>query len=257
MRQRNSNVYGTICTIVFMVLLFLLLWFVLIDYTPAEEEEGLVVSFGYTESGGGREDGLAAAQASEQSSQPAPTQPAHQELMTQEDESVAIQREEERKHREEQQRLEQQRLNEEHRAAEEKRKQQEAIDKANRMGALFGQTNNTEGSGGTEESVSSGVKGNPLGHGSSGGNSWSLNGRSLRGALPAPSNNFKQDGKVVVIIHVDANGNVISAKVGEGTTISDYQTCQIALNAAKKAKFNMVDRPDKAMGSITYIFEYK
>ena len=134
-----------------------------------------------------------------------------------------------------------------HDAAEEARKQAE-IDKANQMGALFGLTQSSE---------NSVAKGNPLGHCNSCGNSWSLNGRSIVGALPAPGNDFKQEGKVVVNITVDKEGKVISAVVGPGSTVSDYVTQQLAIKAALKAKFNVVDRPDKEMGTITYHFKFK
>ena len=275
MKKRNSKLIASIGTVLFMLIVFLLLWFLMIGYMPEQEDEGVMVSFGETEIGGGQENGLVAAAATSQPAYtppPAPAPPSDNELMTQEDEeALAIRRhqEEERRRAEaearaeqereraEQERLEQERLAEERRIAEENARKQAAIDKANQMGALFGQTHSPEGSGGTGESASSAAKGNPLGHGNSGGNSWSLNGRSIVGALPAPSNDFKQEGRVVVNITVDTEGRVISAVVGPGSTISDYATQQLAIKAALKAKFNVVDRPDKAMGTITYNFKFK
>jgi len=56
---------------------------------------------------------------------------------------------------------------------------------------------------------------------------------------------------------VDKEGNVVSARAGKGTTISDEATCQLAVKAAMKAKFNMVDHPNAAMGTITYYFKNK
>lgn len=275
MKKRNSNLIASIGTLLFMLLVFLLLWFLMIGYLPEQEDEGVMVSFGEMATGGGQENGAVAAAAT---SEPAytppstPSAPSDNELMTQEDESALAlrqQQEEERRRAEaaeraerereqaEQQRLEQERLERERREAEEAARRQAAIDRANQMGSLFGQTSSPEGSGGTGESASSAAKGNPLGHGNSGGNSWTLNGRSIVGALPAPGNDFKQEGKVVVNITVDTNGKVISAVVGPGSTISDYTTQQLAIRAALKAKFNVVDRPDKAMGTITYNFKFK
>ena len=66
-------------------------------------------------------------------------------------------------------------------------KEAEAIAKANQMGSLFGNSGNNTGASGTRNA---GQKGNPVGHGSSGGTSWSLPGRGIKGTLPQPSNNF-------------------------------------------------------------------
>ena len=67
-----------------------------------------------------------------------------------------------------------------------------------------------------------------------------------------PSNNFKQEGKVIVEIRVNAAGAVVSATV-KGGNISDKQTQQLALDAAKKAKFTEGDHDQ--IGTITYIFK--
>lgn len=116
----------------------------------------------------------------------------------------------------------------------------EATAKANALAGLFGNSGNVE------------QKGNPIGHGITGGNSWALSGRGIRGTLPQPSNNFNQEGKVVVQIRVNAAGNVVDARCANGTTITDYQTQKIALEAAKKAKFT--EGEYEQIGTITYIF---
>lgn len=133
--------------------------------------------------------------------------------------------------------------------AAERAKQAEAIAKANQLGSLFGKSGNSSGSG---DSQGAGQKGNPVGHGSSGGNNWTLSGRNIKGTLPQPSNDFKQEGKVVVQIRVNAAGNVIDATV-KGGDVSDKQTQQIALEAARKAKFTEGDHDQ--IGTITYIFK--
>ena len=122
---------------------------------------------------------------------------------------------------------------------DEVQKEKEAVAKANAMGSLFGNTG-TEG----------GHVGQPIGRGQ--GNAWGLSGRSLVGTLPQPSNNFKQEGKVVVQIRVNAAGDVVEATV-TGGNIDDRQTQQIALDAAKKAKFTKGDHDQ--IGTITYIFK--
>ena len=118
------------------------------------------------------------------------------------------------------------------------------------MGNLFGKTNGTSVGGG--DTQGSGQKGNPVGHGSSGSNSWSLEGRGIKGTLPQPSNNFRQEGKVVVQIRVNAAGQVVNAII-KGGDVSDKQTQQLALDAALKAKFTEGDHDQ--IGTITYIFK--
>lgn len=84
---------------------------------------------------------------------------------------------------------------------------------------------------------------------------WNLAGRSVI-SLPKPSNDFKEEGKVVVAIIVDAGGKVISAKATEGTTVTDDRTIQLALKAAYKAVFSKTDSPNKQFGTITYVFKF-
>lgn len=128
-----------------------------------------------------------------------------------------------------------------------KQMEAEAIAKANNMGSLFGKNNDS-----SSNKIDVGQKGNPVSPGSKGGNSWSLNGRGIRGTLPLPSNNFNQAGKVVVQIRVNAIGKVVEAKI-IGGDVNDKQTQQLALEAARKATFTEGDH--EQIGTITYIFK--
>ena len=171
-------------------------------------------------------------------------------LTSEEQEALALDEAKKKHEAEEKARLEAERKAREAAEAEKKAKEAEAIAKANQFGSLFGQSGNTTGSG---DSQGNGQKGNPIGHGSVGGNSWSLAGRGIKGTLPTPSNNFKQEGKVVVQIRVNAAGQVIDARETTGGTISDKQTVQLALEAARKAKFTEGDHDQ--IGTITFIFK--
>ena len=131
-----------------------------------------------------------------------------------------------------------------------KKKEAEAIAKANQFGNLFGKTDGTSVGGG--DTQGEGQKGNPVGHGSSGSGSWSLAGRGIKGNLPQPSKDFKQEGKVVVQIRVNAAGQVVNATI-TGGDVSDKTTQQLALDAARKAKFTESDHDQ--IGTITYIFK--
>ena len=266
-QKTKRHIIASVGTFLFMLLLFLLLWFVYLYAAVPEQEEGVEVAFGEVEEAGGY-----MAEQSEAMPLPAPepsapssaAAPSNNDLMTQEDEAtLALRREQEKKERErkqaeaaerQRQREEQARLEAERKAreaaeAEKKAKEAEAIAKANQFGSLFGNTGNTEGSG---DSQGNGQKGNPVGHGSVGGNTWSLSGRGIKGTLPAPSNNFKQEGKVVIQIRVNAAGNVVNATI-TGGDVSDKQTQQLALEAARKAKFTEGDHDQ--IGTITYIFK--
>ena len=124
----------------------------------------------------------------------------------------------------------------------------EAVAKANAFGSLFGQSGNPSGS-----KDSAGKKGNPVGHGSKGGNEWSLAGRGIKGTLPQPANTFNQEGKVIIEIRVNAAGQVTSATI-KGGNIDDPHTQQLALDAARKARFTEGDHDQ--IGTITYNFKF-
>ena len=251
-KQKRHSI-ASVGTVLFMLLLFLLLWFIRLYSTRPEEEEGIEVAFGEVAEAGGY-----MAQQSEAVPMPSPQQatpvppstPAPEPYMTsEEEEALALQEAQKKKEREEKARLEAERKERERAEAERKAKEAEAVAKANQFGSLFGQSGNTEGSG---ESQGDGQRGNPVGHGSSGGNSWSLAGRGIKGTLPQPSNDFKQEGKVIVQIRVNAAGQVVNATI-TGGDVSDKQTQQLALDAAKKAKFTEGDHDQ--IGTITYIFK--
>lgn len=256
--KRRSNTIAAVGTVLFMLLLFLLLWFVCIHTNREQEEEGIEVAFGDAEDGGGY---MPEQSEESQPSASAPASPASQpspnDLMVQEDEeALALQKqrdaEEKARQQAEAERLQRER---EQALAEQRAKEQAAIDKANQFGSLFG--NSGAGAQGSGDTEGDSRRGNPeVGSGSSGGASWSLAGRRCK-SLPAPSDNFAQEGKVVVAIIVDGSGKVVSAKATEGTTVSNDATIQLAIKAAYKAEFSFTDRPDKQFGTITYIFKFK
>ena len=221
-QKTKRHIIASVGTALVMFLLFLLLWFVYLTAYVPEEEEGVEIAFGEVEEAGGY-------MAEQLEAMPLPAK---------------------KREAEEKARLEAERKAREAAEAEKKAKETEAIAKANQFGSLFGQSGNTTGSG---DNQGNGQKGNPIGHGSVGGNSWSLAGRGIKGTLPTPSNNFKQEGKVVVQIRVNAAGQVIDARETTGGTISDKQTVQLALEAARKAKFTEGDHDQ--IGTITFIFK--
>lgn len=253
-QKTKRHIIASVGTALVMFLLFLLLWFVYLTAYVPEEEEGVEIAFGEVEEAGGymaEQSEAMPLPAPEPSAPVQPASPAEEEMLTSEEQEALALNEAKKKHEaEEKARLEAERKAREAAEAEKKAKEAEAIAKANQFGSLFGQSGNTIGSG---DSQGNGQKGNPIGHGSVGGNSWSLAGRGIKGTLPTPSNNFKQEGKVVVQIRVNAAGQVIDARETTGGTISDKQTVQLALEAARKAKFTEGDHDQ--IGTITFIFK--
>ena len=272
MKQIDSHIYASVGTVVCLLLVLLLLFKLSMTAPILEEDEGIVVTFGTAEDGGGMPDATpvdAITQAEQVPAPAVPEKPSNNDLMVQDDEEslvLAKQREEDarrkaaeeeliRKRREAEARAEAERVAKEKALAEQRAKEQEAIDKANQLAALFGQAGTTEGGNGDNASASSsGVKGNPVGKGfgESNGATWRLAGRNIK-SLPKPSDNFNQQGRVIVNIRVDKQGNVISATVADGTTISDRPTQQLALTAARQAKFTEGD--SEQIGSIIYNFK--
>jgi TonB family protein len=117
-----------------------------------------------------------------------------------------------------------------------------------------GETGNPGNQGNPDGSTESNSQvGGPIGGGD--GISFSLDGRS-RLSLPYPAYPKQKDGKVVVEVTVDRNGNVTKATGGvKGSTTNDIDLVKAAERAALQAKFNVKsDAPAEQRGTITYVF---
>lgn len=124
---------------------------------------------------------------------------------------------------------------------------------------------NTNANAGAQGNTSgSGNMGNPDGDPNSnrydgqpgnGGTGYSLKGRSAK-ALPSPNNNTNKEGKIVVKIWVDREGNVTQVSAPEkGSTVTEKALVDQAKVAAKKARFSAKpDAPETQTGTITYVF---
>jgi len=274
-KQYQSHIIAFFGTLFSLCLILLLLWFLKLTAPVYEEEEGIIVSFGNAEEGGGMPDVSHIDEITqvEQIPMPSlPTLPSDNDFIVQEDEeSLALKKqtveeeanrkaEEEalkRRRKEEEARAEAERIAREKALAEKKAKEQEAIENANQFAALFGQVGTTEGANGENEATNatSGM-GNPSGkgYGSIDNATWTLQGRNCR-HIPKPSEEFNQTGRVVVNIIVDLEGNVTSASVGDGSNISDRETQRLALESARNAKFSKGETTQR--GTIVYIFTDK
>ena len=94
------------------------------------------------------------------------------------------------------------------------------------------------------------------GHGNSGVSiSRGLTGRKITG-LPSFTDDFNDNAKVAMDIHVDASGHVISAEYQpRGSTTSDASMIAIAKRKASQIKFNTTG--DESVGTIIFNFRLK
>lgn len=271
MKIQKSEIQSAIATAIICIIILLILIFCGITAHKNEMDEGVMVSLGYVEDGFG-ESIPNSTPTPEATPVPIPTplpaapemsSPSKEDLMTQEDPSVALEAEKKRKEAEEaarrraeeeriaREKAEQERIARE-KAAEEVRIKAEQEAKKNQASSLAGSAfqNMGKGQGQTKGETQ---QGNPAGQGSQGGHSWSLDGRNLLGKLAQPSYQSNEEGRIVVEIRVDASGTVVSASIAtKGTTITDEALRNAAITAAKKNKFSTGG--GVAIGTITYNF---
>lgn len=273
-KQYQSHIIAFFGTLLSLCLILLLLWFLRLTAPVYEEEEGIIVTFGNAEEGGGMPDVSHIDEITQVEQLPAPslpTRPSDNDFIVQEDEeSLSLQKqsvedakrkaEEEalkRRKQQEEARVEAERIAREKALAEKKAKEQEAIENANQLAALLGQSGTMEGANGKTNAASttSGAE-NPIGkgYGSMDNATCTLPLRECK-YIPKPSEEFNQTGRVVVNIIVDSEGNVTSASIGDGSNISDRETQRLALESARNAKFSKGETSQR--GTIVYIFTDK
>jgi len=97
--------------------------------------------------------------------------------------------------------------------------------------------------------------GNGSGVGPGNGPAYDLSGRTSK-SIPVPKYTEDDQGKVVVTIWVDKNGNVTRAEPGAiGTNVSNPSLWAKAKQAALQAKFSVdLEAPEVQRGTITYNF---
>jgi len=259
---QKSDLYGIIGSAVSCGIIILLLFLIFMPRFERPEEEGIVVSFGDVFIAGGQNPVTNVTTPQQPISEPTPTEqttPTQQEvqedMLTQVDPSLEIARQEEERRRREQEEVERRRREEERQAEarrqEEERRRQEAADRASALGNVFG-TGQNDGGG---MDAGEGQQGNPVGRGTSEGNSWSLDGRNLVGSLVRPTHDRNVEGTITVVITVDTNGNVTDARIGTPTTIGDEATRRAAVDAARRTRFTA--GRSAASGTITYNFRLR
>ena len=254
-KKQKRHIIATIGTLLFMLLVLLLLWYMRLEAIAPEQEEGVEIAFAEMEEEPLPPASGEAAYAEEptDAAPAAPAQPAEAvathptpasppEHIMSEEETLALARAKKEK--------------EEREAAERAKKQKEAEAIANAQklvgGLGFGKTNGTN-TGGDGTGQESGSKGNPAGRGNIGGNSWSLAGRDVKGTFPVPEKGKYVPGKVVIEIRVNPQGRVVSARETTGGNISDPATIEAMLKKAREVQFTPLNQTQDQIGYITYI----
>lgn len=235
-----------------------------------QEESGIPVLLGETPDASGLND-PALVKVDVLPEEVSPTQPQEaieQELLTQDvEETVALKPKAEPKKKTEKkpektaaEKAEEARLLAEAQAERERKAAEEAARK--RVAGAFGKGAKMADKG---TGSSSGVQGSPTGNASEGATQGTggygtvdLGGRSLSGGgLPRPVYNVQEEGKVVVAITVNPKGEVIATGIDRRTNTVNPALRRAAEDAAKKARFNAVDKLTNEQGTITYYFNLK
>lgn len=276
MKFNKDDLYSLLGSVGFHLLILLVLSLTILSTVVPEEDSGVLVNFGNVDEAAGTFEPLNTGQEPmEETTPPPPPTPAvetaKEELVTQDvEESVALaeakkKKEEQRKKEEaikrEQDRIQKEKL-EQQRLADAQRQKELAI--KNKVAGAFGAGSAAGSSQGSGE-TGSGNQGSPFGNSDHGANSgvggngsYSLNGRSIgAGGLPRPEYLGQDVGKIVLEIKVNPKGEVISAEISKGTTITNESMRRSAKDAAKRAKFNSISGSNDQMGTITYIYKLK
>lgn len=261
----KDRITGIVGTLLFHTVLLVLLCLLVMAAPPMQDESGVPVVLGNVEDAFGSDLAMTDVEIIPQpevSQQLPSSDDVSQEepLLTQDiEESIAVPAKKEAKSAKE--------LEAERRAAEEaerKRIEKEAKAKAdNLIAGAFGKGNSMSSKGNSSDGE--GTQGSKDGNSSAGKTTgvggtgvFDLNGRSLSPAgLPKPRYNVQEEGRVVVTITVNPQGNVVKASINSRTNTSSPALRKAALDAAKKATFNTVSQLDDQEGTITYYFKLK
>jgi len=251
-KERKSRITAIAGTILFHALMLLsLLLLALRTPLPLPGEEGVEVNLGYSDEGMGEKQPIIPAQAP-QATPPAPQAKAEDKLVTsttEEEPSI------------EKKKTEKKSPSPVTKPVPEKPKEPTVNKKA-----LYPGKSSKTADGGNQgitgkpgdQGKPDGTPGSPNYDGNGGkgnGISYDLGGRGAR-SLPKPTYNSPEQGKIVVSIKVDRDGNVTYASAGaKGTTISEINLRNQAESAARKTKFaSDPDAPEEQRGTITYLF---
>lgn len=275
MASISTRTMGIVGTILIHGLIILLL--VLFGFTtplPLPAERGILINFGNSEAGSGQLEPKAESQLA--TPKPSESKPLEEATpLTQDDEeapSLPVEKKKQPKETEvKKPEPQKQPKTEEAKKTEAKPTEVEKPREANKKALFPGQKKDggTTGEGETDKQGNQGTdEGSPDSKnraGSTGGGGDSdrgiianLDGRTPL-SLPKPEYPSQKEGKVVVQVTVDKQGNITKVEPGvKGSTTLDSQLLEAARKAAMNAKFDVsANAPAYQIGTITYVFRLK
>lgn len=263
----NRGLIGTIFFHVILLIIFLIFGFR--TPLPLPGEQGILINFGDEETGFGKDEPMYSVEKIKQP-QPQPKQEVvekiEESVMTQEHEDAPsvkkVEKPKEKKIEKKEQPVK------EVVKTETKKEPVKEEPKADPKALYTGKKTNTQSTGSEGVAGGTGNQGSLDGstdtdyHGTGGGSGnrpgFFLTGRNAL-SLPVPQIDSQKEGKVVVEIKVDRDGNVVSATPGvKGSTTVDSYLLSVAKNAAIQSRFDSKsDAAPIQKGTITYIFRLR
>lgn len=284
--MKQNKITGIVGTIILHVVVLLLLLLLKLVAPEPQEEGGVPVMLGNTETAQGIDDPysltevdvLPQPETSLPEPEVAPEPEVKQPMITQDDEpSIVVKKEKsktEKKKTETKKPVKVEKPKQPVKPVEQPKEKTEAEKRAeaeraaaqaaaNKIAGAFGKGSQMGSKGNAGSGT--GVQGSPDGNASEGKTSgvggygtFDLNGRSLgAGGLPVPVYNVQDEGRVVVTIVVNPAGQVISTSINKRTNTVNPTLRKAAEEAARKARFNKVDGVNNQSGTITYYFKLK
>ena len=284
--MKQNKITGIVGTIILHVVVLLLLLLLKLVAPEPQEEGGVPVMLGNTETAQGTDDPysltevdvLPQPETSLPEPEVAPEPEVKQPMITQDDEpSIVVKKEKpktEKKKTETKKPVKVEKPKQPVKPVEQPKEKTEAENRAeaeraaaqaaaNKIAGAFGKGSQMGSKG--NAGLGTGVQGSPDGNASEGKTSgvggygtFDLNGRSLgAGGLPVPVYNVQDEGRVVVTIVVNPAGQVISTSINKRTNTVNPTLRRAAEEAARKARFNKVDGVNNQSGTITYYFKLK
>ncbi|MFO7997989.1 MAG: hypothetical protein R6U86_03300 [Bacteroidales bacterium] len=263
--KKKDNIRALAGTIAFhAVLLVCFLLFGLSTPLPLPEEEGVLVTLGYEDEGTGEFQPLSATPPAPDSRPSVPQSPAEEVVAQETEESVYLPSETQappaERPRPESPRAETtsaavetapERPVEEPAQAVDPR----AIFPGSDQRSTERQQQGETGDPGNQGRPEGAINGEGFEGAGQGGVEYSLTGRRHT-SIPIPEYTTQAQGRVVVSITVNRQGQVVRAAAGaRGTTTSDQTLWRLAEGAARRARFDVkLDAPEEQTGTITYNF---
>ena len=253
--RQIASAIGTVAVHAFVIALLLLLH---VRQPERQEEEGVPVMMEGWSASGGTHAPYALTEVDIMETPAAPAEETTEEsLITQEEESTVSLPEENKS--KETPRQPQEKTEAEKRAeAEQVAAQQAAHDI---MGAFSKGAQMQETAEGTVHGGSGNANNGTPGNdhpGDGGYGAFDLQGRKLgKEGLPRPAYDTQDEGRVVVTITVNPQGEVIGTGINKRTNTNNPQLRKAALDAARKARFNSIEGIENQTGTIIYYFKLK